>query len=159
VEGDYHQAKHRGLEGETPLDCWVRLSEGIRPLPLDVDLDALFLEETRRRVAKDGTCKLHGRVFEAGPQFVGQRVTVRFDPFDLRHIQVAGADGQPHPAFPVDLHGNCFVRREDPEPKKKKPSDPPPLKSLEARAQEMDPGPEDPAGEPDDPQEDPLHDE
>lgn len=160
VEGAYHQTPHRGLEGETPLDRWVRLSEGIRPLPADVDLEALFLEETRRRVAKDGTCKLRGRVFEAGPRFIGQRVTVRFDPFDLRRIQIVSADGQTHPAFPVDLHGNCFVRREDPEPKRKKSANPPPLRSLEARAEEMDPGPEDPAGEPDNPQEeDPSHDE
>jgi hypothetical protein len=32
------------------LDRWVRLSGGIRPLPKDVDLDRLFLEELRRKV-------------------------------------------------------------------------------------------------------------
>lgn len=141
VEGDYHQAPHRGLEGETPLDCWMRLSEGIRPLPADVDLETLFREETHRRVAKDGTLRLHSRTFEAGPYWIGQRVTVRFDPFDLRQIEIVGADGRPHAAFPVDLLGNRFVRRVDPDARTKTPSHPPPLKSLETRAREMDPGP------------------
>jgi len=159
VEGEYHQTKHRGLEGETPLDCWVRLSEGIRPLPADVDLDALFLEVTRRRVAKDGTLKLRSRRFEAGPMFIGQRVSVHFDPFDLRRIQITGADDQPHPAFPVDLHGNCFIRRQEPEPKKSKSSNPPPLKSLESLAQEMDPEHEDTMRESDDKDENNQDDE
>ena len=30
IEGHYHQRPHRGLDGETPLDRWMRLSEGIR---------------------------------------------------------------------------------------------------------------------------------
>jgi putative transposase len=151
VEGDYHQTPHRGLEGETPLDCWMRLSEGIRPLPADVDLEALFREETHRRVAKDGTLRLHSHTFEAGPCFIGQRVAVRFDPFDLRRIEIVGADGRSHAAFPVDLLGNRFVRRGvDPDARTKTPSHPPPLKSLEARARKMDPGPPRPGtqGEP-----------
>ena len=33
VEGVYHRKPHRGIDRETPLDRWLRLSEGIRPLP------------------------------------------------------------------------------------------------------------------------------
>ncbi len=160
VEGEYHQTPHRGLGGETPLDRWMRLSEGIRPLPADVDLEALFLEEALRRVAKDGTLKLKNRTFEAGPRFIGQRVTVRFDPFDLRQVQIMDTNDKLHLAFPVDLHGNRHVRRQDPDPKKKKPSTPPPLTSLEAMAEEMDPSPDDPTEESDNAnEEDSFHDQ
>jgi putative transposase len=140
VEGQYHQRPHRGLEGETPLDRWVRLSDAVRALPGDVDLEALFLEETRRRVAKNGTFALKGKVFEAGVAFIGQRVSVRFDPFDLRRVVVVGANGEPKAAFPVDLHANRRLRRAPPEATPT--ADPPPLRALEDLAEQMDPRPD-----------------
>jgi putative transposase len=111
IEGEYHVTPHRGLGGEAPLDVWLRLSQGIRPLPRDVDLDQLFLEQTSRRVAKDGTLTLNGKTYEAGPYLIGERVTVRFDPFDLRRVLVRGAHGDERDVFPVDLQGNRRVRR------------------------------------------------
>ena len=111
IEGQYHVTPHRGLGGDAPLDVWLRLSQGIRPLPRDVDLDELFLEQTSRRVAKDGTLTLNGKTFEAGPYLIGERVTVRFDPFDLRRVIVSGAHGDLRDAFPVDLQGNRRIRR------------------------------------------------
>jgi len=115
VEGEYHLRPHRGLEGETPLDRWVRLSEGIRPLPAEIDLDRLFLEETTRRVKKDGTLTLKGKTFEAGPLFIGQRVVVKYDPFDLRRVLVTGRSEEETEAFPVDLAANRYVRRRSQE--------------------------------------------
>jgi len=60
VEGEYHVRGHRGIEGETPLDRWMRLSDGIRSLPQDVDLEELFMSEVERRVGKDGTLSVKG---------------------------------------------------------------------------------------------------
>lgn len=111
VEGEYHQRPHRGIEGEKPLDRWLRLSDGIRTLPLDVDVDGLFSDEVARRVAKDGTLTLAGKRFEAGPRFIGQKVTVRFDPFDLRSVRVVAPSGESAAAYPVDLSANRRVRR------------------------------------------------
>jgi transposase InsO family protein len=119
IEEEYHQRQHRGLEGETPLDRWLRLSEGIRSVPAEVDLEEVFLEETTRRVTKDGTLTLRGKTFEAGPLLIGERVAVHFDPFDLRRVLVVGAEGKKHPAYPVDLYSNRYVRRNPPrEPRK-----------------------------------------
>lgn len=141
IEGEYHQRPHRGLDGETPLDRWMRLSDGIRPLPLDVDLDALFLDETTRRVAKDGTLTLSGCRFEPGPRFIGRKVTVRFDPFDLRSVLVLSDSGESMRAFPVDLAANRRVRRQpDAE---MPPQERPPLRSLDQLANHMDPPKED----------------
>jgi len=114
IEGQYHVTPHRALEGETPLDRWLRLSEGIRPLPSELDIDELFLEETTRRVAKDGTFTLNGKVFEAGPRWIAQHLTVLFDPFDLRSVLFRCGNSPLQQAFPVDLAGNRRVRRHNP---------------------------------------------
>jgi transposase InsO family protein len=135
IEGEYHQRPHRGLGGEKPLDRWLRLSEGIRTLPLDVDLDALFRDETTRRVGKDGTITMSGRRFEAGPSLIGRKVTVRFDPFDLRAVLVIADSGLSVTAYPVDLVANRHVRRQPlSEPLR---TAPPPLRSLERLAEDM----------------------
>lgn len=111
VEGEYHVQPHRGIGGETPIDRWVKQSGGIRPLPPALDLDLLFLEETTRRVRKDGTILLHGKVFEPGPLLIGQKVTVRFDLFDLRQLRVFSERGEESRVYPVDLAGNRRIAR------------------------------------------------
>ena len=136
IEGEYHLACHRGI-GEPPLDKWLRLAEHIRPAPPDLDLERLFLARVSRRVRKDGTFTLQGRTFEAGVGFIGLKISVRFDPFDLRRVWIArdGAGGECE-AFPVDLEGNRIVRRA-PNPDPAPPSDVP-LRSLERLADEAE---------------------
>lgn len=137
IEGEYHQRPHRGIGGDKPLDRWLRLADGIRSLPVDVDLDALFRDEVTRRVGKDGTLTMSGRRFEAGPNFIGRKVTVRFDPFDLRAVLVIADSGESVTAYPVDLVGNRRIRRQPPpDPGREAP---PPLRSLEQLAADMQP--------------------
>lgn len=131
IKGEYHVTPHRGLNGDTPKDRWTKGCEAVRPLQRDIDLDKAFYEEVTRRVAKDGTLTLNGGVFEAGPIFIGQRVTVRFDPFDLRRIDVFGANDRHVEAYPVDLERNSRIRRnpeQDATPQRIE------LRSLEALA-------------------------
>jgi len=136
IEGEYHVRPHRGLDGDTPLDRWIRLSEGVRPLPRDVDLDRLFLEEATRRVGKDGTLALKGKRFEVGPLLIGERVTIYFDPFDLRRVIVVGRRGVEIHAFPVDLAANRRVARLSPP--LPPPAAPAPLRALEQLAHRQD---------------------
>ena len=137
IEGEYHQRPHRGIGGDKPLDRWLRLADGIRSLPVDVDLDSLFRDEVTRRVGKDGTLTMSGRCFEAGPNYIGRKVTVRFDPFDLRAVLVIADSGESVTAYPVDLVGNRRVRRlPPPDPSR---AAPPPLRSLEQLATDMQP--------------------
>ena len=90
-----------------------------------------------RRVTKDGTLTLNNKRFEAGPSFIGQKVTVRFDPFDLRTVLVISASGDSQVASPVDLSANRHVRRLSPIDQPK--STPPPMRSLEKLADDMAP--------------------
>jgi transposase InsO family protein len=111
VEGEYHVNHHRGID-ETPFDKWLRLADRVRPAPPDLDLEKLFLTRVTRRVRKDGTFTIKGSLFEAGVDFLGERIAVRFDPFDLRRVWIARENGDDlREAYPVDLEGNRTVRR------------------------------------------------
>jgi len=142
VEGEYHVRPHKGLEGEPPLDRWMRLSGGLRPLPADVNLDQLFLAQCTRRIAKDGTFRIAGRRFEAGPAHIGKKLTIRFDNFDLRRVWMVTPEENLIDAYPVDLEGNRRMRRElsPEEPKRKRGLMP--LRSLEQLAGQQESGDE-----------------
>ena len=80
VEGEYHQSPHRGLDARTPLDQWALAAHNVRYPDPATDLDDLFLFEAKRRVMKDRTLSLHGRLYEVDAVLVGQTVTLRYDP-------------------------------------------------------------------------------
>lgn len=75
---DYHQRNHHGIHGR-PID---RLQASVRAYPrkrIDADgLDEYFLATTHRTVNKDSTISLHGVTFEVPPQYIDQKVEVRF---------------------------------------------------------------------------------
>jgi transposase InsO family protein len=116
VEGEYHHTPHRSLEGDTPLERWARSAAEVRFPEPTLDLDALFLFETRRRVQKDRTVSLNGRVYEIDAALVGETVTLRYDPHapPARPIQVWHAERLIHAATPLDAYANCFVKRNRP---------------------------------------------
>ena len=116
IEGEYHQAPHRGLNGQTPLDRWALAGAEVRYPDATVDLDDLFLFETKRRVMKDRTLSLHGRLYEADAILVGEIVTVRHDPSapPTRPVQLVH-NGQPAgQATILDAYANTAVRRARP---------------------------------------------
>lgn len=114
VEAEYHRTPHRGLGGVTPLDRWATVADEVRYL--DVDLDDLFLQESKRKVAKDRTVSLDAVVYEVEAALVGETVTLRFDPSKPgRAVQVWLKGEKIQDAKVVDVHGNCFVKREKPE--------------------------------------------
>jgi transposase InsO family protein len=116
IEGDYHQTPHAGLDGRTPLDQWARCADQVKLFDIGLDLDALFLFETKRRVQRDRTISLNGTVFEVDATLVGQTVTLRFDPTapPSRGIEVWHENTFIARATPLDAYANCFVRRSRP---------------------------------------------
>ncbi|HET6829542.1 MAG TPA: DDE-type integrase/transposase/recombinase [Ramlibacter sp.] len=116
VEGEYHHSPHRGLDGRTPLDCWALAEAAPQPPGPQLDLDALFLFEARRRVQRDRTVSLAGTLYEVDAALVGQTVTLRYDPAapPARGIQVWHEGRQVEQARPLDAYANCFVRRHRP---------------------------------------------
>ena len=115
VEGEYHHAPHRGLDGETPLERWARCAEAVRFVDSGVDLDDLFLFEAVRKVQKDRTVSLEGAIYEVDAALIGEKVTLRYDPHTAqRSIQVCHEGRFIEQAKQVDLYANCFVKRDRP---------------------------------------------
>jgi transposase InsO family protein len=116
VEGEYHQAPHRGLDDQTPLDRWAMSADQVRLPAPNLDLEALFLFEARRRVQRDRTVSLNGQVFEVDAGLVGEQVLLRYDPAapPARGVEVWHAGQFIARATPLDAYANCFVRRSRP---------------------------------------------
>jgi transposase InsO family protein len=112
VEGEYHQAPHKGLDGLTPLDAWAMRSGEVRSVGPELDLREMFLLEAGRRVRADRTVSLEGVVYEVDASLCGEKVTLRFDPakrgapVDVWHGGKKVGQGRV-----VDTYANCFVKR------------------------------------------------
>ena len=114
VEMDYHRSIHRIL-GESPLDCWARVGQKVRYPEVGVDLDDLFLFETRRKIQKDRTISLNGVVYEIDASLVGETVTLRYNPSEQgKLIEVCHNGRFIQQAKRVDTYANCFVKRDRP---------------------------------------------
>lgn len=112
VEGEYHHCAHRGLDGQTPLERWAQVADAVRYPDQHLDLDDLFLFETTRKVNKDRTVSLNGRLFEVDPALIGERVTLRFNPANtFTPVQIVHQGQFIEMARQVDLYANCFVKR------------------------------------------------
>ncbi len=116
VEGEYHQAPHRGLEDQTPLDRWAMSAQQVRLPGAHVDLEALFLFEVKRRVQRDRTVSLNGTLFEVDAALIGQSVTLRYDPGApaSRGVELWHEGAFVGRATALDAYANCFVRRHRP---------------------------------------------
>lgn len=116
VEGEYHHAPHRGLNGQSPLERWAQSADEVRYPDVTLNLDDLFLFEAKRKVQKDQTLSLHGAVYEVDAALISENVTVRYDPaappgrpveiwHDGHHVQLAK---------PLDAYANAYVKRHRP---------------------------------------------
>jgi len=116
LEGEYHQAPHRGLDGNTPLEQWAQCAEAVRFPEPELDLDELFLFEAQRKVQKDRTVSLNGVIYEVDAALVGEKVTLRFNPGSPpeRPVQVCHQGRFIEQAKPVQTYANCFVKRDRP---------------------------------------------
>ncbi len=116
VEGEYHHSPHRGLDNQTPLDRWAMRADKVRFVGPQLDLEALFLFEAKRRVQRDRTVSLNGTIFEVDALLVGHTVTLRYDPAApaSRGLEVWHKGQFVARATPLDAYANCFVRRNRP---------------------------------------------
>ena len=110
VEGEYHHSPHRGLDGLTPLERWAQTAQQVRFPEPELDLDALFLFEAIRKVAKDRTVSLNGTLYEVDAALIGER------PLDTalvlttsRELRLLRSDE------PVDFDGRYYRLNVEPE--------------------------------------------
>lgn len=114
----YHQRPHRGLQGETPAQCWDRLTKRHGPtMPVDaMDRRAIFGVELERAVTGRGV-RVFGADYacdelrEAYKHRHVHKVRLRFDQLDMGWIAVEVA-GKWYPAYDLSraLSGVSFYQ-------------------------------------------------
>jgi putative transposase len=111
LEAEYHQTPHGGLDGGTPLDRFLEDQALVRPAPEQLEL--WLRMNVSRRVARDRTVHLEGRLYEAPDGYAGETVEVLYDPYDPGrpvHFRRRGEDVE-SPLRRLDLHTNATLRR------------------------------------------------
>ena len=109
VDDVYHQRKHSGT-GMTPFNRFTRKLACIRQAPRD--LKNHFRNAVRRRVAKDRTVTLDGRLFETPAFLIGKRVLLLYHEHTPNIVEVFWDQKSYGFLTPVDLHVNCRVKRD-----------------------------------------------
>ena len=104
----YHQREHSAT-AQTPFARFTSHMQCLRPAPHD--LRDHFRIRTRRRVAKDRTIVLNGRLYEAPVPLIGKQVLLLYHENHSERVE-ALYDNQSYGfLIPVDLHINARVRR------------------------------------------------
>ena len=77
-----------------------------------MDLDDYFRKEVRRRVNKDRTVSIDGRLYEAPTRLIGEQVSLLYHEESPDRVEIVHG-GQPQGVLvPLDLHINSQVGRE-----------------------------------------------
>jgi putative transposase len=105
----HHERKHSST-GQTPNARFTSNMECLRPVP--ADLTDHFRKVARRRVAKDRTIILDGKLFEGPVSLIGKQVDLLYHDRDKDRVEVR-YDGKSYGLITaVDIHVNCRVKRD-----------------------------------------------
>ena len=105
----YHNREHKST-GQTPLARYAAHCECVRAAPKD--LPDHFRWQARRRVAKDRTVALAGRLFEAPIPLIGKQIILFYHAHDPARVEARYEGKSYGPLTLVDLNVNCHVQRE-----------------------------------------------
>jgi transposase InsO family protein len=83
----YNHRVHSALTGKSPAQAFTQDTKALR-FPSPEALRNAFLWEKTPKVDKTGCFSLKGLTYEAGVEWIGKKITVRYDPFDLSAIEV-----------------------------------------------------------------------
>jgi putative transposase len=106
LEAWLHYVNHRRHRETKQVPAEVYGPDPRNPFPDPLRLDEVFLWRKRVRVDKFGTVPLEGNRYAAGGDLRGQRVELRYDPFDLARAQL-WVDG----AFRGEIVPQALVER------------------------------------------------
>jgi len=105
----YHQRKHSAT-GQTPFERFTANMQCLRVAP--ADLKDHFRQRVRRRVAKDRTITLNGRLYEAPVTLIGVQVELLYHTEDPEQVEIKYQQKSYGIVRPVNLHVNCRVKRD-----------------------------------------------
>jgi len=105
----YHHRQHSAT-GQPPFQRFVSRLECLRLAPQN--LRDFFRQTARRRVAKDRTISLNGKLFEAPVALIGQQVNLRYHEAELERVEVFSGQQSYGLLVPVNLQVNSRVKRD-----------------------------------------------
>ena len=112
VVSTYNQKVHSSLDGLSPMKRYLKDKERFRFIRKKELLDQIFLHEIMRRVNRDATIALLKKVYEVPQKFIGQQVTVQYDPEDLSRVYVKDLTfPEPVMVYPVRAVDNSKIPR------------------------------------------------
>ena len=111
IQTTYHTRDHSST-GQSPQARFQESSEHLRQLKLQPEaLEKLFQTRAQRTVHKNGTIRLHNRLYEVSLTLRGHRIELRYNPFDqTTHPEVYHQGHRIGAAHLVDLHLNSQLR-------------------------------------------------
>lgn len=109
LDNVYHQRPHSST-GQSPFARFTSRMECVRDAPNN--LRDYFRKTVRRRVAKDRTISLKGRIFEAPVPLIDKQVSLLYHEDEPDQVEIM-LEGQSFGmASPVNIHVNCRVKRD-----------------------------------------------
>lgn len=113
LEGEYHRKAHSGLNGMTPLDKYLSQASAVKGIEDPKALKLLFLKREYRKVKHDSTVSIKKKLFEVPPEFIGQKIELRFDD-GLNEVFVFCDGKKLADAKALDFADNARVKRDKP---------------------------------------------
>lgn len=110
LEKEYHRKIHSALD-MTPLDKYLSQMSQVKMVIDPTVLKPIFLKREYRKVRHDGTVSLMNHLFEVPPQFIGQRIELRFDE-ELTEVYVFFENKEMALAKSVNMADNARVKRD-----------------------------------------------
>jgi hypothetical protein len=104
----YHQRKHSSTN-QSPFERFTAQMKCLRAAP--ADLQSFFRKHARRRVAKDRTITLNGKLYEAPVPLIGKHVLLLYHDNQPQRVEVLHERKSYGFLTPLDLHINCRVKR------------------------------------------------
>ena len=109
LDNVYHERPHSST-GQSPFARFTSRMECVREAPNN--LRDYFRKTVRRRVAKDRTISLKGRIFEAPVPLIDKHVSLLYHEDEPDQVEIM-LEGQSFGmASPVNIHVNCRVKRD-----------------------------------------------
>jgi len=108
LDHQYHRRLHRGIDAR-PLDRYLDslATQPHRHTVTPEDLDRVFFRTLLRKVRRDATVQIAGRLWATPPRFIGQTVEIRFPEERPDELHIVEDDAFVARLEPVDLAANA----------------------------------------------------
>lgn len=106
LDEGYNMREHSSLKGITPMQAYSRDPKKVKFATPEECADAFLWEDTRK-VDNTGCIKLNGYEYEAGIEYIGKKVDVRYDPFDMGLVEIWYSGERKKKVSPLTIGEYC----------------------------------------------------